>query len=296
MNLINLIEVLLISTITLAAPLILAALGGYLSERSGVINIALEGNMLTSACVTYIVGASTHDAVAGVMAGVASAMVMGLFHWLLTQVFAIDQVVSGMAINLIALGGTNFLNTHYENIQGQMARLPRFEWHLGNETFVVTVYLVLAYCAPFLLAWMTSRTQFGVRLLATGNDPNKARLAGLSPVKIRFIAQCGTGLLTGLAGAMIVDNSGHFTDNMTAGRGYIALAALVISGWRSIPALWACVVFGFLQATQIALQGVRIGTIRIPDQFWQSLPYIAAIVALAGILGKNRPPKGLGIP
>ena len=296
MNYARLAEVLGISTITLASPLILASLGGYLSERSGVMNIALEGNMLTSACITYLVGVTTHNPYFAVFAGVLSAIVMCLFHWLMTQLYSIDQVVSGMALNLVALGGTNYLNTLYQNQQSAMARLPRYEWRIGGETFVVTVYIVLAFIAPFVLAWMSTRTRFGIRLIATGNDPVRARLAGLTPSKIRLFSQIGTGILTGLSGAMIADNSGHFTNNMTAGRGYIALAALVIASWRPRQALLACVVFGFLQAIQIALQGVHIGNVLIADQFWQALPYVATVVALAGIIGKSRPPQGLGVP
>lgn len=285
------------SSIALAAPLSLSALGGYLSERSGVINIALEGNMLTSACVTYVVSMLTLNPWLGVFAGIGSAIVMALIHWLLTQIFSVDHVVSGMALNLIALGGTNFLGSvHYKFAPVSMPRLPRYSIDIGGEIVPISIYLVIAYLIPFAVAIYAFRTRGGIRLRSVGNDPSKARLAGISPAKVRFFAQCATGVLTGLSGALIVDNAGAFTDNMTAGQGYIALAALVIGSWRPIRAFVACLVFGVLEAVQIAFQGISFEGTVIPDQIWQSLPYVMAIIAAAGFVGRNRPPFGLGKP
>ncbi len=272
----------------LSAPLILAAMGGLCSERSGVIDISLEGKMLTAACFGAWAATATHSALLGMCGGIGAAVLLSVFHWLFTQQYRIDHVVSGMAINVLALGATNFINIKFLATSGEIAQFPKLPVHLMNAFALVSVYVLLAYLAPFLLNFFLGRTRGGLHLLAVGNAPGKARLAGLSPVPIRFRAALANGVLTGLAGVLIIDNAGRFTDNMTAGRGYIALAALIIGGWRPIPAMVACAVFGCFDALQIALQGVKIGGFEAPPQLWQSLPYVAAVFALAGLVSKSQ--------
>jgi simple sugar transport system permease protein len=287
--------VFLISALTLAAPLILAALGGIMSERAGIMNIGLEGKMLSAACFMCIVGSATHQALLGVMAGLGIAITLSMLHWVLSQQFKVDQVVSGMGINALALGGTSFLDKRFSVlVQEDMPGFWKLPLHIGATQLFVSLYFVLAFVLPFVMHVWLQRTRGGLRLLATGNDPEKSRLAGLNTSRVRFLALIMTGVLTGLAGILIVDNAGHFTDNMTAGRGYIALAAVIIGGWRPLPAMLACLAFGAFSALQIALQGTAIYGVTIPPQFWQSLSYIAAIVVLAGFLGRSRPPFGLG--
>jgi simple sugar transport system permease protein len=265
-------------TIALAAPLILAAMGGYTSERSGVINISLEGLMLMSAAITAICSVA-FGPILGPLLGVLSAIILSLVHWLATQVYNIDHVVSGMAINLLSLGGTNYLWAEYGEQRGTMPDL--LDW----------AYYAMALAFPFCLWWYTKRTRGGLRLVAIGADPEKARLVGLRPVMIRFWALTATGVFVGLGGASLVAYTGIFTDNMTAGRGYIALAALILGGWRPLPTLGVCLGLGFLSSLQLFFQGGSI-----PSQAWAALPYLATIVALAGLLGKNRTPAGLGRP
>ncbi|HRI43245.1 MAG TPA: ABC transporter permease [Fimbriimonadaceae bacterium] len=269
---------------TLTGPLLLAAMGGLTSERSGIMNIALEGFMLTSACVVAVVSVATGNPVVGVLAGLAAAIVMALLHALLTQAYRIDHIISGMAINLVALGGTNFLDKRFTDLsrQGEIPQIP------------MLVFDVLAFGLPVLLWLYLKRTRGGLRLLAVGNDPDKARQMGVDPIRVRYAALAATGLLCGLSGAMIVTNAGRFTDGMTAGRGFIALAALILGGWKPIPTAVACLGFGALYTLQLQLQGSQLFGANLPSQFWNALPYLVTVIAMAGFLGKSRAPAGLG--
>ena len=271
--------------VALSAPLILAAMGGFVSERSGVVNIGLEGLMLMSACVTALVSPSAGPWT-GLFAGVASAVLLSLLHWLATQAYRIDHVVSGMAVNAFAAGVTNFLYGRFHDTNRAS----------GIPTVPVALYTAIAILVPIGLGLYETRTRGGLRLLATGNDPDKARLAGITPLHIRLLALTTTGLLAGLGGAMIVSDTGIFTDNMTAGRGYIALAALILGGWRVFPTLAACVAFGFFSALRLQLQGSPFLGLQLPSEAWAALPYGVTLLALAGSFGKSRAPAGLGKP
>lgn len=272
------------SCLVLAAPLILAAMGGYTSERGGVINIALEGKMLGGACAFFLVSVHTGDLRMGLAAGIATAVVLSLLHWLATQVLNVDQIISGMAVNALAFGGSNFANQTFADPSG------------GTLPPVPTNVLVgTALILPLLLALYTRSTRGGLRLLASGSDPVKARLAGIKPLYVRLLALVSTGIFCGLAGALIVGNSGQFSDGMTAGRGFIALAALILGGWRPIPAALAALAFGLVQAIQLQLQGTKLMGAQIPTEVWYALPYIVTVVALAGFMGKgSKAPAGLG--
>lgn len=268
------------NTVTLSAPLILAALGGYCSERSGVVNIALEGKMLTAACLATVVGAATNNPYLGLLAGMISAIIMAIIHWLMTQTYRVDAVVSGMAINVIALGGTNFLRLVAID-PDRTAKVPYIS---------TNVFYALAFTLP-IAVWAYSRwTRGGLRLLAVGSDPDKARTMGVNPLLVRLGSAVGTGIFCGLSGALIASNAGTFSDNMTSGRGYIALAALILGGWRPVQAALACVAFGAVQGLQILLQG----SIPVPSQARNALPYLVTIIAIAGFAAKNRAPAGIG--
>jgi ABC-type uncharacterized transport system permease subunit len=270
-------------TIELSTPLILAAMGGFTSERGGVINIGLEGLMLIAACVTGLVSVPC-GAFVGVLAGLGASVALSLLHWLSTQHYRIDHVISGMAVNAIAAGGSNFLFEKFSD-PNRAGTIPHLD---------LRIFTLVAFVIPFCL-WAYARwTRGGLRLQAVGSDADRARLAGIAPVRVRLAGLIATGVLAGLGGAMLVSNSGVFTNDMTAGKGYIALAALILGGWRPLPALAACVAFGFFSALQIQFQGQSLAGISIPSEFWASLPYIATVIALAGFLGKNRTPAGLG--
>lgn len=277
------VSTLLQSTVTLAAPLVLAAMAGYASERSGVVNIALEGTMVAATLGGAAVGLATQNPWLGLGAGVVAAVVLALVHWSLTQLFRVDHIVSGMAINVFALGAANFIDR---------------KAGLGNSTGLPVVpegiLVVLAAAAPVALAWSSQFTRWGLRLTAVGADPGKARQMGLEPSRVRIGALVLTGVLCGCAGVLVLAHAKFYTDGMVAGRGFIALAALILGGWKPVRALAACVVFGFAQALQLQLQGVPVLGVELPREFWYSLPYLVTVVALAGFLGGSRPPAGLG--
>lgn len=274
----------LVSTIKLGAPLVLAALGGLLSERSGVINIALEGKMLAAACLSAVVGLQTQNPALALAAGVTAAIVLSLLHWLLTQVFRMDHIISGMGINALSLGGTNFI--------GRIWIDPATSDKVGG--IPVQAFWFAALGAAIGLWLMLKRTMPGLRLLAVGNDPDKSRQMGVNPLQVRAWALVGTGVLAGLAGVLIAFNAGGYQDNMTAGRGYIALAALILGGWRPLYALGGCLLFAFFEALQIHLQGKPLFGVEIPNEMFQAMPYLVTLLALAGFLGNNKAPSGLG--
>jgi general nucleoside transport system permease protein len=284
------------STLVLSAPLILAAMGGLTSERSGIINIALEGKMLMAAAAITIVTLATGSMWWGLLAGIGAAAILALAHWLFTQLYQIDHIVSGMAINALAFGasgvlGRRFIDPAADALRSQTTFLLGIRLELPYHLFVM-----LGLAAPFLLMLYIRRTRGGLQLNAVGNSPDKSRQMGIEPARIRLIALCATGLFCGLAGAVLVTNVGGFTDGMTAGRGFIALAALILGGWRPVQAMLACFLFGLFEAIRIQFQGTEVFGATLPSQVWASLPYLVTIVALAGFLGRSRAPAGLGKP
>jgi general nucleoside transport system permease protein len=276
----------LASTLTLAGPLVLAAMGGLTSERSGVMNIALEGKLLAAACATALVSLATQNPWLGLMAGLLAATLVSLLHAVLTQAYGMDHIISGMALNALSLGGTSFVYKALvdRDVRTQAVYLP------------VQAYWALSAVAVAAIAWSLSRSRPGLRLLAVGEDPDKSRQMGVSVTRVRYGALIATGVLCGLGGALVASNAGSFTDGMTAGRGFIALAALIVGGWRPWPTLAACVGFGAFNALQITLQGTPIAGNAIPVEAWIALPYVVTLVALVGLLGRSRPPAGLGRP
>jgi simple sugar transport system permease protein len=275
---------LLSATARLGGPLALAAMGGLLSERSGVVNIALEGAMLASACACGMVSAATGSTALGLLAGLTAAVIVCLLHALAVLGFRIDHIVSGIAANAIAFGITGFA------IKVAVQRGAELKF----TPLPQVVYIVCALVLPVVIALIFQRTAFGLRIDAVGNSGTKSAEMGVNPTLIRFVALFGCGLLTGLAGAMLVSQPEHFTANMTAGKGFIALAALILGGWRPIPATIAAFAFGLFDALQIRLQGTPMLGIEFPSQFWASLPYVITLIALAGFLGKSKPPAALG--
>ena len=278
------VEALALAVILPSVPLLLAALGGYMSEKSGVVNIALEGMMLASCCGVALGSLKTGSPYIGLAIGLGVSTILGAIHWLLTQRYRIDAIISGMGLNAIVLGGCNYLSQKLisPNDPDKIAILPLW------------VYVGLAFLMPLAISRFAAHTRGGLRMQAAGSDPDKSRLAGLNPAGIRLWALMGSGLLCGLSGAFIVSNSGRYVDNMTAGRGYIALAALIVGGWRPVPAALACLLFGALDALQLQLQGQgQLGS-AIPPEIWTCLPYAATVIAMAGLMGKNRAPAGLG--
>src|SRR5437588_7298832 len=278
------------SAIRLATPLILAALGGMFSERSGVINIALEGLMLagafTAAAITYYAGSPWVGLSAAILAGAAIAMI----HAVVCIRYKADQVVSGTAINILLTGVPALLSGAFFLSSGSTPQIPK-------EHLIPYTPVVIAFALVHLTWYVLNRTPFGLRLRAVGENPEAADAAGVSVRAMRYTAVLISGALAGIGGAYLsIGQSSLFTRNMTSGRGFIALAALVFGRWRPVQTMLACLLFGFTEAIAIQLQGVRFGGEEIPNQFIQIIPYVLTIVVLAGFIGQSRAPRALGIP
>jgi ABC-type uncharacterized transport system permease subunit len=275
---------LLDATLRLGGPLALTAMAGLISERSGVINIGLEGKMLGAAGAGAMVSLATGSPALGLAAGLTAGVLLAMLHAMSVLAFRIDHVVSGMAVNAVAYGITGFAAKVLANrgVDAQFLPLPQ------------QFFVAMALAAPFFVWWWLRSTSPGLRLDAVGNDPHKAEEMGVNPQLLRLKAQVFVGLLAGLAGVMLVSQPAQFSSGMTAGRGFIALAALILGGWRPLPVMLAAYSFGLFDALQLRLQGQAIGGLMVPSEFWASLPYLLTLVALAGFLGRSRPPAALG--
>lgn len=306
------------ATIRVSVPLILAALAGLIVERSGVIDIGLEGKMLAAAFAAATVAYLTGSAWLGLAGGVAASVLLALLHGFACITHRGNQIVSGVAINILVAGLTVLLGISWFALGGQTPPLTgaaRFNsLSLPGADAVVEVPLlgalytellsghnILVYlaflCVPAVW-WLVYRTRFGLRLRATGENPAAVDTAGISVVRMRYLALILCGILCGIAGSYL--STGHgagFLRDMTAGKGFIALAAMIFGKWRPVPVLFACLLFGFLDATAIRLQGVQVPLIgEMPVQLIQALPYILTVVLLAGFIGRAVAPKASGIP
>jgi simple sugar transport system permease protein len=280
------------STIRLSTPLILAALGGLFSERSGVINIALEGMMLagafTAAAVTYATGSPW----AGLLAAIAAGMAVALIHAVASIRYRADQVVVGTAINILMIGLPAFLSGAFFLSSGSTPQVP-------IEQLIPTAPIVMAFGFVPLTWYVLYRTPFGLRLRAVGENPEAADAAGVNVATIRYSGVLLSGALAAMGGAYLsIGQSSLFTRNMTSGRGFIALAALIFGKWRPVQTLFACLFFGLTEAVTIQMQGaVKLPSGEdIPVQFIQMVPYVLTMVVLAGFIGQSRPPGALGRP
>ncbi|UYN99325.1 MAG: ABC transporter permease [Devosia sp.] len=308
---------LLDATIRLSTPLLLACLAGMYSERAGVFDIGLEGKMLMAAFAAGAIAAVTGSA----WLGLGAALIISIMTALLQGAAAIslkgNQLIAGVAINMLAAGLTTFLGQQLFRQGGRTPQLSgdgRFgtiDLPLANEIGQIPVigpiyselisghYILVyvAFLAVPITAYVLYRTRFGLRLRAVGENPKAVDTAGISVIKLRYQAVLITGLLCGFAGAYfsIAQGSG-FGNNMTAGKGFIALAALIFAKWKPVPAMFTCLLFGFLDALQIRLQGASFGGIEIPVQAIQALPYVLTVVLLAGFIGKAVGPKAGGVP
>ena len=283
---------LIFSTVRLSTPLILAALGGLFSERSGVINIALEGMMLsgafTAAAMTYATGSPW----LGLISAIAAGLLISLVHAVACIRYRADQVVVGTAINILMIGLPGFLSGAFFLSSGSTPQLP-------IEQLVPRAPVVLAFALVPITWYLLYRTPFGLRLRAVGENPEAADAAGVNVARIRYSGVLMSGALAALGGAYLsIGQSSLFTRNMTSGRGFIALAALIFGKWRPAQTMLACLFFGFTEAVTIQMQGVvKLPSGEdIPVQFIQMVPYILTMVVLAGFIGHSRPPRALGQP
>ena len=306
------------STLRLSVPLIFACLAGLYSERSGVIDIGLEGKMLAGAFASAVMAHLTGSALVGLLGAVLVSTSLSLVHGVSSISYRGNQIVSGTAINMLALGLTALLgNTWY----GQGGRTPPLQTaerflpvsapgvaNLRDIPVLGSLYAsvasghdVLTYMSlvavPFT-AWLLYRTRFGLRLRAVGENPAAVDTAGISVAWLRYRAVLLTGVLTGFAGAYLsLAQSAQFVPNMSAGQGFMALAALIFAKWRPWPALGTCLIIGLLNALSNRLQGVPLPLIRkVPGQAIQVMPYVLTVILLAGFGGAANPPRASGIP
>ncbi|HLM01064.1 MAG TPA: ABC transporter permease [Pyrinomonadaceae bacterium] len=288
----------LFSAIRLATPLIFAALGGLFSERSGVINIALEGLMLagafTAAVATYELG----NPYLGLLCGMAAGAALAFIYAIATIKFEADQVVSGMAINFLMFGLPALLSGAIYDSAGSTQQIAK-ENLLPEYFNRISIASILAFALVPVCWYVLYKTPFGLRLRATGENPAAADAAGVSVIRLRYTAVVISGVLAAAGGAYLsIGQSSLFTRNMTAGRGFIALAALILAKWRPVPVLVACLFFGLTEALTIQIQGVyKLPSGEdIPVQFIHMIPYVLTIIVLAGFIGLSRAPKALGVP
>jgi general nucleoside transport system permease protein len=306
------------SGMRLAVPLILACLAGLWSERSGIVDIGLEGKILVGAFASAVGATFTGSVWMGLLAGVAAAVVFSLIHGYASIDQRANQIVSGTAINMVADGLTALIGNAIWSQGGRTPQLPAeaqfgaINWPFVNEIGVVPIigpiyqhlisgHDIVTYIAFLLVPltyWALYSTRFGLRLRAVGENPAAVDTAGISVRGLRYSAVVICGLLVGLAGVYLaLGQTGYFQPHMSAGRGFIALAALVFAKWRPWPALGTCLLFGFLDALAIRLQGVELPIIGpVPVQAIEALPYVLTVVLLAGFIGKAIPPRASGIP
>lgn len=316
MDTFQLIILLLDATLRTSTPLILAALAGMFSERSGTINLALEGMMLggafSAAAVAFYVGSPW----VGLLAAIATTIALSLLHGFACITHKGNQVVSGMAINILMSGLTALVGIALFAQGGKTPALDkgsRFQpiTFPGADAVqdvpvlgliyseLLSGHNILVYVAFFAVPaawWVMYRTRFGLRLRAVGENPGAVDTAGIGVVAMRYRAVICSGVLVGMSGAYLSTAQGaSFLQDMTAGKGYIALAAMVFGKWRPFPTLAACLLFGFLDAAATRLQGVVLpGIGEVPVQLVQALPYILTVILLAGFIGRAIPPKALG--
>ena len=313
-----LIGTVIASTLRVSVPLILCALAGVMCERSGVIDLGLEGKMLLTAFTTAAVGVASGSLPLALMAAVAVGLALSMLHGYACVSHRGDQVVLGMAITMTAAGLSVVLGIALFAQGGQTPPLPEAvrldRWFVGAGEVVGQIPFIgktlqlaffghnpMVYGALAAVGgiwWLLYRTRFGLRLRAAGENPTMVDAAGVSVKGLRYQALAINGVLSALAGAyLVLAQNPSFIPNMTAGRGYMALAALIFGKWRPVAALWACLLFGFLDAVSIRLQGVAIpGIGEVPVQFIQALPYVLTVVLLAGFIGNAVAPAALGRP
>ena len=318
MDFIDILISILGSTIRLSIPLIFTALAGLFSERSGIFDIGLEGKMLASAfasaCVAYLTG----NAWAGLMAGIATSVALSLVHGFASITNRGNQIVSGVAINFVAAGLTIVLGQAWFGQGGRTPQLTasgrfgeikfpyaaelRDSGYLGKFYADVisghNILTYLAFAAVPISWWILYRTRFGLRLRAVGENPGAVDTAGISVTWLRYRAVICAGVLCGFSGTYLaIAQSAAFIKDMSAGKGYIALAALIFAKWKPVPVMFACLLFGFLDAFANFMQGKSVpGIGEVPVQIFQALPYVLTCILLAGFIGVAHPPKAGGVP
>ena len=287
---------LIFSAIRLSTPLIFAALGGMFAERSGIINIALEGLMLAGAFTAAVMTYQLSNPYLGFLCAMLAGAFTAFIYAVAVIRFEANQVVAGTAINFLMLGLPQLLSGAIYDSSGSTPQIDKA--YLLPEIFNFNVASLLAFTLVPICWYVLYKTPFGLRLRAVGENPAAADAAGVSVLKMRYTAVILSGVLAAAGGAYLsIGQSSLFTRGMTAGRGFIALAALILAKWRPVQVLIACLFFGFTEALTIPLGSLKTASgDPVPVQFIQIIPYVLTIIVLAGFIGLSRAPKALGIP
>lgn len=284
-----------LQTLRITVPYLLPSVGAAFSERGGVINIALEGILIFGAFFTTIGTYYTNSVAIGALCGAFAGILLALIHSVTVITFKANQIVSGIALNILALGSTKYFCKLIFNSSSNSERI------IGLETIDLPVFSSIPVLDnPFILLsiivllvshFAMNKTRFGLRLRAVGENPEAADSLGISVAALRYYGVLISGLLAGVAGSWLAFNQHSYTDGMSAGRGYIALAAMIVGKWRPLSASLACLLFGFAESLTIQFQESAI-----PNQFIQMVPYVVTIIVLAGFIGKSTPPAADGVP
>ena len=275
--------------IRIAIPYLFAASGGVVAERAGIVSLTLEGFMLSGAFAAVLGVNYTGNPWVGVLTGIFGGLVFALIHAVATIRYRADQIVVGVAINLMAIGVTRFFLKLFFDSSSNSPRVAGFGGNITAAGFDNPL-LWLGLLVPVAVAFMIYRTPFGLRVRAAGEHPEAAESVGVSVKRVRYIAVAISGVLAGLGGVYLALDQHQFTDQMTAGRGFIALSAVIFGRWDPIRAALACLLFAAAETLQIQLQGSHA----IASQFIEMIPYVLTIVALAGVVGRAVPPAALG--
>ncbi len=305
---------LIVESLRLGTPIALGSMAGLWCERSGVVNIGIEGMMLGSAGIGFMVYALAGDAnsVPWLWVSIGVAVLTGgliaALHALMSVTFRVDQIISGVVINLLALGVTGFLRSEVIVPSGVTSGIPTTNFGLpllsqipiiGPQLFSARPIFFLMFVLVTASWWILFHTAFGLRIRAVGENPEAAETLGINVIATRYRAVIIGGLIAGVGGAWFsMESQGGFQDNMTNGAGFIALAALIFGKWRPWTAFGGAMLFGFTRALGSRLQilGVEVGDFEIPSEFWQSLPFVVTIVVVAGLIGRAIPPAAVGKP
>jgi general nucleoside transport system permease protein len=282
----------LAQTVRIAIPYLFAVAGGVVAERAGVVSLTLEGFMLTGAFTATLGSHYSGSPWVGLLCGAAGGLLFGLVHAVASIRFRADQIVAGIAINLLAVGLTRFFLSLAFDSSSNSPRVPGFGAGGTRGLFgAFTNPLVwLGLLAIPAVAFVVYRTPFGLRVRAAGEKPEAAESLGVGVAPVRYVAVALSGILAALGGVFLALDQHQFSDQMTAGRGFIALAAIIFGRWDPLRAGLACLLFAAAETLQIQLQGAQV----IPSQFVAMIPYALTIVALAGVVGRATPPAALG--
>ena len=292
-------EAVLASALRHATPLVLGALCGLIGERSGIINIGIEGQMLMAAFLSFLIGSTTNSIGAGIIVGLATGALLGLLLAFMSVTLKVDQIIGGTVINILALGITGYFYTAGLTISGKLkaiaipglSEIPLIGPVLFDNPPITYTTIVLV----FLVHYVLFHTKWGLRTRAVGEHPRAADTVGVNVFRIRYINTVIAGAIAGLAGSFLtLEAVGSFERAMTNGRGFVALAVMIFGKWTPLGSWGAALLFGLATAMQTQLQFA--GTIDIPHQFIGMIPYILTIAVLAGFVGRSRPPAAEGIP